>query len=408
MNKFITCVLLTMFFGATISLAQVQWNQSGDNYTTGSLSLGTSAVTDKLSIEGDGKWHIRLKDISGGQDWRIGSTGTGWAAGAGKFIISNNTSSTNASVVIDNQRKVGIGTYNPQAFLDVGAFIPNGTLGTVLGRLSEGNTTGSGTYLGVRGYATQQDQYDGKSFSFEHAFYGNVNSSINFFRGIGVTGGFMTFNTNTNIERMRISPNGYVGIGNTNPQALLDVSGNLVLRNGNNVSLAGASIHLTSLGADNPGPMITSRLHYAQGTESRSALLLSSYQSGYKNELYIYDGRVGIGTTAPDATLAVKGTIHTQEVQVDMTGAMVPDYVFEKNYNLRTLAEVENYIKENKHLPEVPAAKDMEANGVNLGEMYMLLLKKVEELTLYLIEKDKQIKQLEQVNLKIEERLSKN
>jgi hypothetical protein len=80
-----------------------------------------------------------------------------------------------------------------------------------------------------------------------------------------------------------------------------------------------------------------------------------------------------------------------------MTGAMVPDYVFEKNYNLRPLAEVENYINQNKHLPEVPAAKEMEANGVNLGEMNMLLLKKVEELTLYVIElkKENEKQQLE-------------
>jgi hypothetical protein len=58
------------------------------------------------------------------------------------------------------------------------------------------------------------------------------------------------------------------------------------------------------------------------------------------------------------------------------------------------LAEIETYIKENKHLPEVPSAKEMEKNGVQLGEMNMLLLKKVEELTLYVIEQNKEIKEL--------------
>ncbi len=289
------------------STVQGQWSQTADNYTTARLSIGTTAFNDKLNIEGTGEWQVRLRDNLAGQDWRIGSSGSGWAAGAGKFLISNNAASTSASLVIDAQRRVGIGTYNPQAFLDVGAFIQNETLGTVLGRLPEGNTTGTGTYLGIRGYATQQDVYNGKSFSFEHAFYGTVNSSINFYRGGGITGGFLTFNTDNNIEQMRIGSNGNVGIGTT---------------------------------------------------------------------------------TTGSFKLAVEGKIGAREINV-LTGPGWPDYVFEKNYNLLPLAEVEGYINQNKHLPGVPAAKEMEKNGVNLGEMNMLLLKKVEELTLYVLEQHK-------------------
>lgn len=103
-------------------------------------------------------------------------------------------------------------------------------------------------------------------------------------------------------------------------------------------------------------------------------------------------GNVGIGTTVdPDAKLAVKGTIHSSEVKVDITGAVAPDYVFESTYQLPTLDELSAYLKANKHLPEVPSACAMEENGVNLGEMNMLLLKKVEELTLYMIEQQKTI-----------------
>jgi hypothetical protein len=66
-----------------------------------------------------------------------------------------------------------------------------------------------------------------------------------------------------------------------------------------------------------------------------------------------------------------------------------PDYVFESDYDLLPLAELEAYIRQNKHLPEVPSAKEMEANGLNLKEKNLLLLKKVEELTLHVIEQNK-------------------
>jgi hypothetical protein len=104
-------------------------------------------------------------------------------------------------------------------------------------------------------------------------------------------------------------------------------------------------------------------------------------------------GNVGIGTANPDAKLAVKGTIHTNEVKVDLA-VPGPDYVFNSDYKLLSLEEIKTYINKNKHLPEVPSAKEMEANGVQLGEMNMLLLKKVEELTLHMIEHNKAMNKL--------------
>jgi hypothetical protein len=104
----------------------------------------------------------------------------------------------------------------------------------------------------------------------------------------------------------------------------------------------------------------------------------------------IQNGNVGIGTAIPDEKLTVKGKIHTQEVRVDMTGALVPDYVFENDYKLKTLPEVEEFIKENKHLPEIPSAKEIEKNGLMIAEMNMALLKKMEEMTLYMIEMKKE------------------
>ena len=86
--------------------------------------------------------------------------------------------------------------------------------------------------------------------------------------------------------------------------------------------------------------------------------------------------------------LAVKGAIRAERVRVYTTWA---DFVFDKNYNLPTLEEVEKHIQINGHLKDIPSAKDVELNGIELGEMNKLLLQKVEELTLYMIEMKKEI-----------------
>ncbi len=110
----------------------------------------------------------------------------------------------------------------------------------------------------------------------------------------------------------------------------------------------------------------------------------------YDGLLVKYDrsGNVGIGTADPQAKLAVNGNILAKEVKVK-TDITVPDYVFEPGYELPSLVDVEAYVKEHKHLPEIPSAADIARDGLDLAEMNLLLLKKVEELTLHLIEERK-------------------
>ena len=111
---------------------------------------------------------------------------------------------------------------------------------------------------------------------------------------------------------------------------------------------------------------------------------------------YISNGNVGIGCTAPDEKLVVNGTIKASEIKVVNTSALpCSDYVFESGYNLRSLEEVESFVKENKHLPEVPSAAEFKENGYSIGEMDDVLLRKIEELTLYMIELKKQNEQLQ-------------
>ncbi len=95
------------------------------------------------------------------------------------------------------------------------------------------------------------------------------------------------------------------------------------------------------------------------------------------------DGFIGIGTTTPQSLLAVNGTITTRELVC--TVAQWPDYVFENDYQLRSLDELQHQIDELGHLPEIPSAAEVAAEGVAIGTMQAKLLQKIEELTLYLL-----------------------
>lgn len=129
--------------------------------------------------------------------------------------------------------KVGIGTTSPRAILDVGAYASGGTPTSILSRQSEGDPYGYGSYLGVLAWDTTVVY--GKMFSIEHSFYGDTNSSINFFRGGSRTGGFITFNVNNNSEAIRINSFGNVGIGTANPSYKLDVAG-MIASNGSPIT----------------------------------------------------------------------------------------------------------------------------------------------------------------------------
>ncbi len=185
---------------------------------------------------------------------------------------------------------------------------------------------------------------------------------------------------------------GNVGIGVSNPKEILDIHGNFRIAGNTFYRMSrrtSKGIYFYRDGAASTTGTSSWGLEFKDDIDTGDHLL-SLKSVGRLRLNIVRNGNVGIGTTNPDARLAVNGTIHTKEVKVDMDGWS--DFVFEKDYELPTLEEVQQYITEHGHLENIPSASDVEENGILLGQMNAKLLQKIEELTLYTIEQDKQLR----------------
>lgn len=116
-------------------------------------------------------------------------------------------------------------------------------------------------------------------------------------------------------------------------------------------------------------------------------------------------GYVGIGTAVPKEKLSVNGKIRAHEIKVEQNNW--PDYVFDSSYQLPALAELEKFIKDHKHLPGIPSAKQVKENGIALGDNQAALLKKIEEQALYIIQQEKKMEALEKRIVSLEKLIAK-
>lgn len=273
------------------------------------------------------------------------------------FIIAlSSISQTNTFPASGN---VGIGTLSPAAKLSVSSnTVTAGNFSEItIDNLGSGNFYGSS----IRNIYTQSTS--------------SLNPRLT----------FLVQNTNTSnyaglVERMTILGNGNVGIGLANPTTQLDVNGNFRLGVGGGAGGQAYSIAFTRAG----NPQLYS--------SNAGGLLLGGDGSGIDLNI-LTNGNVLIGKTTQTNNayrLDINGNARADKIVVNTTGA---DYVFDSSYELQSLDSVEHFVRTYHHLSDIPTADEMQAEGVSLGDNQILLLKKTEELTLYIIEQNKALKE---------------
>jgi hypothetical protein len=310
------------------------------------------------------------------------------------LFVPNGTSGIGTSV----NGNVGIGTDNPIGNMDVrGA-------GNIIG--NNLYFYGSGLYSGDGMPYARLTEYYGMRFTSPDTRW-VFSSKPSLLIGYAPDGRFWGENN--------LFVAGNIGIGTTTPSQKLEINGEAI--NGNYTSLL--RLATSDIAYGNSGGAMEFAAHNNSGTIQPVAIIASSLTNGAVNnqsgdlrfltslsgtmsdKMVIKDnGNILIGKTVQNNVsyrLDVSGKVRADEIVVNTTGA---DFVFDNNYKLRPLSELETFIRQNKHLPDISPATEMQTNGISIGETQTKLLQKLEETMLYLIEQNKII---QEQNKRIEE-----
>ena len=318
--------------------------------------------------------------------WDIENFGENLSIGFG-FEGMNDNPTVNKLFTFSQRGNFGIGTETPEKTLH----LKNSTNNPVL--RFEGLYDGSTKDF----YPLSWDiRLEETGLLFDFTMDGDYQPGIVKINSSGITAskfiGAGAWNTNGNNYYYN---DGNVGIGVSNPEAKLHIQGNLICNDGN-----------VGIGVSTP----TYKLHIESNNEN--ILFLKNTAQDQDNDRFsikIHDNVVTFAadgtSTAPDflfkrynkdALRITANGIFCKKVTVNVDfGA---DFVFEPNYNLLPLSELEKFVTTNKHLPNIPSEKEIQKNGLNLGNTDIKLLQKIEELTLYIIDLNKRIGKLEKEN----------